>query len=59
MPSCHLSNLRCQLILGCGIAVSLMLAALVSLAATLPPEFTETEFGGSLSGSTNGNGIFA
>ena len=48
MPSFRLSNLRCRSILGCG--ASLTLAALASLAATLPAEFTETRFGGSLSG---------
>src|SRR6478609_9817571 len=48
MQSSHLSNLRWQSILGCG--AFLILAALASLAATLPPGFTETEFGGSLSG---------
>src|SRR5438045_5254744 len=48
MPSFRLSNLRCQSILGCG--AFFMLAALASLAATLPPKFTETEFGSSLSG---------
>ncbi|PYK73133.1 MAG: hypothetical protein DME42_07550 [Verrucomicrobia bacterium] len=48
MPPFRLSNLRCQSILGCG--AFLTLAALASLAATLPPEFTETEFGSSLSG---------
>ena len=48
MPPFRLSNLRCQSILGCG--AFLTLAALFSLAATLPPEFTETEFGSSLSG---------
>src|SRR6476660_5881467 len=49
MPSSHLSNLRWQSILGCG--AFLILATLASLAANLPPGFTETEFGGSLSGS--------
>jgi glucose/arabinose dehydrogenase len=49
MPFSHLSNLRWQSILGCG--AFLILAALASLAANLPPGFTETEFGGSLSGS--------
>jgi glucose/arabinose dehydrogenase len=48
MPSFRLSNLRCQSILGC--VASLTLATLVSVAATLPPEFTETQFGGTLSG---------
>src|SRR5881392_577634 len=47
MPPFRLSNLRCQSILGCG--AFLMHAAFASLAATLPPEFTETEFGSSLS----------
>jgi len=40
--------MRSQSILGC--VASLTLAALASLAATLPPEFTETQFGDSLSG---------
>jgi glucose/arabinose dehydrogenase len=41
--------LRCQLILGC--IASLTLAALASLAATLPPEFSETQVGSNLSGA--------
>ena len=45
----RLSNLRCKSILGCG--AFFILAALASPAATLPPGFTETEFGGSLSGA--------
>ncbi len=49
MPSFRLSNVHCQSILGCG--AFLILAAVAALAATLPPGFTETEFGGSLSGS--------
>jgi glucose/arabinose dehydrogenase len=48
MLSFRLSNLRRQSILGCG--AFFMFAALALLAATLPPEFTETPFGGSLSG---------
>jgi len=45
----RLSNSRCKSILGCG--AFFILAALASLAATLPPGFTETEFGASLSGA--------